>query len=301
MTDERGLSVMDVALASDDAYLPHAATVVHSLLTSNRPGTVTTHLLHPPELSGEHKSLLCEMVERLGGSLFLYEVGPSEVRGLPSMGRISPVMWYRLLLPKALSTVERVLYLDCDTLVVDDISDLWELDLEGHTIGAVTNVFPQDLVHRPQELGLTREQYFNSGVLLMDLEAWRRLGCANTIARLAREQPDRLVFPDQDALNIVLAKQRFPLAPRWNAQNSIFYFPWAKEVFGPAAVAEARSAPAIVHFEGPAQAKPWHSRSTHPFQQAYLDRRAQTPWPRVRLEAGGLGARLRRRILARQR
>lgn len=233
----------------------------------------------------------------LGGTIQFHEIGHVRVRDLPSMERIPPVMWYRLLLPEL--PAARVLYLDCDTLVVDDISPLWRLDMESQPIAAVTNVFPQDLLHRHGELGIPLDRYFNSGVLLMDLDAWRRNACADAVVSLARDHPDRLVFPDQDALNIVLSERRVSLHPRWNAQNSIFYFTWAEETFGAVAVREARTDPAIVHFEGPAQAKPWHHGSTHPHQTTYLEHRAHTPWPRVRLEGRGMRARLRRRLAVR--
>jgi lipopolysaccharide biosynthesis glycosyltransferase len=292
--------VIDVALAADTAYIPHAATTLHSLLTSNDPTTVRAHLLHPPDLSRKVITVMERMVTGSGGAIRFHQIGRADVQGLPSMGRISQVMWYRLLLPELLP-IERVLYLDCDTLVVDDVSSLWTLDMGSQPIAAVTNVFPHDLIHRPGELGIPIDRYFNSGVLLMDLDVWRRTDCAAAVVHLARHHPDRLVFPDQDALNIVLSEKRVPLHPRWNAQNSIFYFSWAEERFSAATIAEARSNPAIVHFEGPAQAKPWHRRSTHPYQPTYLEHRAHTPWPRVRLEGSGVRDRLRRRLTVRPR
>ena len=286
--------MIDVALAADSDYLPHAATVLHSLLTSNDGSGVRAHLLHPPTVSDKALGLMVRMVEELNSSISFHPIAAAKVDGLPSMGRISRVMWYRLLLGDLLPDAGRVLYLDCDTLVVDDISRLSALDLRPHPIAAVTNVFPKDLSDIPARLGIAPGAYFNSGVLLMDLDAWRADGHGPAIARLAREDPGRLVFPDQDALNIWLAHSRHPLHPRWNAQNSVFYFSWAEDVFGAEAVREARSDPAILHFEGPAHAKPWHAGSTHPYRDTYLEHRRQTPWSRIRLEGRGLAARLRR-------
>lgn len=277
---------MDVALAADSDYLPHAATVLHSLLTSNPPSSVNAHLLHPPTLSSKAVGRLRAMVEDLGGSICFHNIDPVAVAGLPSMGRISQVMWYRLLLPDLLPETHRVLYLDCDTLAMDDLSPLWRLDMHARPVAAVSNVFPRDLLHIPAHVGVPADSYFNSGVLLMDLDAWRGREFGGEIARAAIDHPDRLVFPDQDALNIVLAADREPLHPRWNAQNSVFYFAWAEEVLGADAVREARSDPAILHFEGPAQAKPWHPRSTHPYRETYLEHRRRTPWPRRGLLAG---------------
>jgi len=290
--------MFDIAFAADDAYLPHAATLVRSLLTSNAPSDVLPHLLHPPEVPVASRQRLRRMVEDAGSRIEFHEILHDSVRGLPSMGRISQVMWYRLLLPEILPDTARVLYLDCDTLVLDSVRPLWEIDLGDSEVAAVGNVFPPDLLHRTEELGLTEHGYFNSGVLLMNLDAWRSSSCAGRIASLARDHPELIIFPDQDALNIVLAATRTPLHPRWNCQNSFFGYPWAREVLGADAVDEALKNPAIVHFEGPEAVKPWHYRAPHPYQQAYLSFRAQTPWPSVRLEGEPFRARLRRSLRA---
>ncbi len=293
--------MIDVACAADEAYLPHAAAMVHSLLTANPPAGVRMHLLHPPELEARSRRDLQSMVSGLGSSLVFHEVAAVTVAGLPEMGRISRVMWHRLALPVALPDASRVLYLDCDVLVRRPLAPLWELDLGGCAVGAVTNVFPPYLVHRPDALGIPRRAYFNSGVLLLDLDAWRTRGESERIAAIVRAEPERIVFPDQDALNLALWRDRLSLHPRWNCQNAILYFRTAEELLGGAVAADARADPAILHFEGGAWAKPWHYLNDHPFRQLYFDHRAQTPWPEVRIEGRTPANVLRRRLPPRTR
>lgn len=288
---------IEIAIATDERYVPHAATLLRSLTSTHAPERIRAHMLHPSSLRRQTINRLAAMVSRCGGSIEFHAIRPSAVRGLPTMGRIPRVMWYRLLLPELLGNRERVVYLDCDTLVTDDLTTLWELDMRGCCVGAVTNLLPHDLRDRPAQLGLTEASYFNSGVLLIDLESWRSNGCAEQMARLAREQSKSLMFPDQDALNIVLAGSRLMLHPRWNCQNSIMYYAWAADVLGAEAVAQAREDPAIVHFEGPAYAKPWDGGSTHPYRSTYLEHRAGTPWPSVRSENDSLRVRLRRSLM----
>lgn len=287
-------NVIEVACAADESYAPHAAAMIHSLISTN-PGTeVRTHFLHPPRFSADTVAQLSEMVSGLRSAIVFHEVADSAGDGLPAMGRISEVMWYRLALPELLPTTERVLYLDCDTLVLEPLAPLWQIDMQGRSVAAVTNVFPPDLLHRPDDLGIPRTDYFNSGVLLMDLNAWRADRWSERIVRLARSEPKRIVFPDQDALNIELRNSKLALHPRWNCQNSVLYLGTAEELLGVVPTAEARAHPAILHFEGPEFAKPWHYLSAHPFRQMYFDHRAQTPWPEVRLDGRTLPNQLRR-------
>jgi lipopolysaccharide biosynthesis glycosyltransferase len=191
-------------------------------------------------------------------------------------------MWYRIFLPGLLPQVDRVLYLDSDTLVVDSLHPLWDQALDAY-VAAVPNVFEPQYADRPRQLGLPAEQtYFNSGVLLFNLTQMRAANCTEQIVSYARHES--LLWPDQDALNVVLGSRRVDLHPRWNCMNSLFLFPQARDVFGADAVREACANPAIVHFEGPELAKPWHYLSKHPFRADYRRHRAATPWPHFDVE-----------------
>lgn len=243
------------------------------------------HLLHGADLSPATPALMREMVERQGGSISFLRVPERLVAGLPTMSSFPVAMWYRLFLPELLPSVDTALYLDCDTIAVGALEPLTQLDLSEHYLGAVTNVFQDDgSDRRPERLGLAGPHvYFNSGVLLMNLALMRRDDCTAALRDYAVQHPD-LVWPDQDALNVVLGARRLPLHPRWNCMNSVLSFPWSAEVFGPVAAAEARQHPAIRHFEGPSINKPWHLLCSHDMRDLYREHRRQTPWPRYRPE-----------------
>ena len=102
------------------------------------------------------------------------------------------------------------------------------------------------------------EEYFNAGVLLLNLDKMRRDGSTDRLLHYARANAGRLVWRDQDALNVVIGANHVRLHPRWNCMNSVIEFPQSIDVFGAVAVAEARGHPAIRHFEGPSLHKPWH-------------------------------------------
>jgi UDP-glucose:(glucosyl)LPS alpha-1,3-glucosyltransferase/UDP-D-galactose:(glucosyl)LPS alpha-1,3-D-galactosyltransferase/UDP-glucose:(galactosyl)LPS alpha-1,2-glucosyltransferase len=255
--------------------------MLHSVLA--HAGGVRVHYLHGPELLASSEARLRGMVERGGGSIRFHAIAPADVAGFPSQHRFTPAMWYRLFLPELLPDADQVLYLDADALAMDALAPLWATDLEGHWVAAVTNVFEPWSAGRPAALGLPGpEAYFNSGVLLFNLAEMRRDGRGEALRRLVRERGDELLWPDQDALNLVLGERRLALHPRWNCMNSVLEFDAAREVFGAAAVEEARRAPGIRHFEGPDANKPWHLLCQAPGREAYFAHRRATPWPRAR-------------------
>ncbi|KRM65620.1 hypothetical protein FC14_GL001303 [Ligilactobacillus agilis DSM 20509] len=111
--------------------------------------------------------------------------------------------YYRILLPNLLPEVDRVLYLDYDTLVVNDLTSLWQSDLEGHFLGCIRdlgvtikNGWSNDL------LGKYGENYFNSGVLLMDLALLRKYSLTSYFYQFILEATDFFVLGDQDAYNL---------------------------------------------------------------------------------------------------
>jgi lipopolysaccharide biosynthesis glycosyltransferase len=269
--------------------------MLHSVLRQAGDHEVRVHYLHGPRFEARHGELLARMVEAGGGSIVFHEVADSEVAGLPSASQFTVAMWYRVFLPELLPDAERVLYLDADTIAVDSIAPLWEADLTGHWLAAVTNVFQQNHMHRPAQLGLEGSHYFNSGVLLLNLAEMRRDGCTARLVEYARSNPD-IEWPDQDTLNVVLGERRVELHPRWNFMNSMVRFPWAADVFGAETLAEARRTPAIRHFEGPAQNKPWHYMCDADQREAYFEHRRETPWPDCPLEDATPGNAVRRLV-----
>ncbi len=280
------MTTLHLACAARSDYVPHGAAMLHSVSGHTGDHTLSVHFLHGSDLAPDVAIRLTEMIERLGGAIEFHEVSDEMVAGLRTRGDFLPAShWYRIFLPRLLPGLDRVLYLDVDIIAVDSIAPLWATDLGDSYLAAVTNVFLPDHADRPAQLGLAEPtDYFNSGVLLMNLELMRQEDRTQALIDYAQSHHDLLAWPEQDALNVVLGHRRAHLHPRWNAMNSILNFSWSIDVFGADAVAEARRNPALRHFEGPAANKPWHYLCAADMRRLYLEHRRQTPWPDVRLQ-----------------
>jgi lipopolysaccharide biosynthesis glycosyltransferase len=288
------MSTSHIACAADGGYIPHSAAMLHSVLAHRGELDVQIHYLHGADFPQRTAELLAEMVESEGARISFLEVSDERVADLPEWEYVSSSAWYRIYLPELLPDVDRLLYLDIDTIVVDSIEPLLETDLGNHYVGAVTDVPELDHVRHQATLGLTRaEPLFNSGVLLMNLRLMRDDGCTEALRDYTLEHAGE-IRGDQDPINVVLGKKRLHLHPRWNCMNSVLYFPWAREVFGVDETEEARRRPAIRHFEGPNDNKPWHYLCRWGMRELYWYHRQQTPWPTLELEGVTVGNRLRR-------
>jgi lipopolysaccharide biosynthesis glycosyltransferase len=285
---------LHIACAADVAYVPHSAAMLHSAIAHGG-APIRVHYLHGPRFPGREARKLAGMFESPDSEITFHELADRRLRGLPLGDRFGPAMWYRIFLPELLPDVSRILYLDVDTLVMDRLAPLWETALDGAYLAAVRNVFMEYHLHRAAELRIELEDYFNSGVLLFNLELMRESDFASAVIDLVRNRGRQLLWPDQDALNLVVRSRWVRLHPRWNVMNSFRTRPaLAAEVFGSERVADAMSRPAIRHFEGPTANKPWHAEHEGPGREQYERHRRETPWPRVRLEGNSPLDRTRR-------
>ena len=272
---------LQLACGGNVQYMPHTAAMVRSVLDHAEPLSVHVHYMHDPDAPRRELERFRGFIEDAGAHATLIPVAAERIARLPGRGHLTPNMWYRTFLPELVPDADRVLYLDADVIALDALAPLWQTDLAGNHVAAVDNVWEPWNVNHPVNLGLSGS-YFNSGVLLMNLERMRRDDSTSAIVEYALTHSQDVPWGDQDALNVVFSDSRLALHPRWNCMNSVLYFDNAFDFFDADQVQEARARPALRHFEGPSVNKPWHYLCEWQGIDEYFAARARTPWPRVR-------------------
>ncbi len=272
----------DVALAADPQYLQHAAATLHSLLQQH-PRGVRVHLVRSDSPAPRLDDLR-GMVESMGAEFHVVTVPPERFARLKPHPFFGTHAWMRMLLPELLPEVKRVLYLDSDTIICKPLDELVNIELDGHWVAAVVNpLYPHQSLDRLSSLGIHEvPRYFNSGVLLMDLEVMRANGLCDDLLQFADEHHENFLYPDQDVLNAVLKGRWLNVSPQFNAQSVIFDLRVSELPFDRATVLQARRDPAIVHFSG--LLKPWMDACGHPLRKLYWSHVRQTPWHAAQIE-----------------
>lgn len=200
--------------------------------------------------------------------------------------RLSPATLMKLFLAKHLAgRYDKILYLDCDLTIHDDVSSIFSLDTALFALAAVPS--GRILVHLSEKkrketedhfhkLGMTKPyRYFNAGVLYIDVKRWNSEGLGDRTLEFIRQNPDLCFLPDEDALNAVLDGGIAELSSIWNARP----LPrWHKK--GTIGIAS----PAIIHHAG--NEKPWrrfvYGRSLFPDMtgyKLYKEFLKDSPWP----------------------
>lgn len=296
---ESGGSVPEVTIASafNDGWAPHFATCARSIAASRGRESVHFVVLRGPELSLSTTAMLEAYLRDLGLSLELRSPSEADLRGLPGAAIFSPLVWYRTLLPRLLPEHDKVLSLDADTLVLQSLAPLFGRDLGSSLLSAVSSApGPSDYAQSGFAGLLPIKNYFNAGVMMLNLAAMREARTGPKAIALGIEKGDQLFFAEQDALNHLARDNWDMLHPKWNAMSYLWLAPhYADNAYLPVERATARASPAVVHFEGGVMIKPWYYRSIHPLRSLYREYRATTPWPLRELENVSIqGAVLRR-------
>lgn len=134
------------------------------------------------------------------------------------------VYYYRAFIARLFPQYDKAIYIDSDTILLDDIGKLYDIDLGDKVMAAridpkVTNV-PEFKGYVENALGIPASEYVNSGVLLMDLKKLRKLHYITRMTDLMKDFDVSLVAPDQDYLNLILRGKVLPLDDTWNLEPS---------------------------------------------------------------------------------
>lgn len=196
----------------DDRYLPQLQVLLTSLHINNPDEIFRVCLIHKA-LSKENQKSIFLQCEQYGYSFDPIRVDDSLFLHAPVSKQYPQEMYYRMLaahlLPK---DIKKVVYLDPDILVINSIRPLWEIDLNGHLFAAAAHSGKTELVHSVNRVRLkTQHDYYNSGVLVMDLEKGRSEIVPDTLFAYAQEHASELLLPDQDMLNTLFGVRTLPL------------------------------------------------------------------------------------------
>ena len=249
-------------------YLPQLRVMLLSLHLNNPEILCRVYLLHRG-IPTEALSKLRKELAQLGDTLCPILVDESLFEKAPISDRYPQEMYYRLLAAQLLpQTLEKVLYLEPDILVINSILPLWETQMGDNLFAAASHSGKAELVNGVNQMRLgTSSAYYNSGVLLINLAQCRKKIHPEEIFQYVSEHKAELLLPDQDVLNALYSKQIRPLDDLiWNydVRN---YQEYRVATHGVATVGWVMEHTAILHFCG--RDKPWKRHYNRRFGVLY--------------------------------
>lgn len=262
-------SIINIAMTTDDNYAEITATSIASMIYRN-PEELFNFWIVVDNVTDEKKKSIENVVKKSVGSN-VYFIPFSKILEKYPLDQIIkhdigwPLNTFTVLFLTEITSENRVIYVDDDTICMDSISELWNMQLnDGEIVAGCLDTCAQ-----------TEEtkNYVSVGILLMDLKQWRELLCSEKAFAYLKECEGKVSFADQGVLNYVLKNKFRIIAPKYNAISPIFMLSrkaiinyWRMiNYYSVDELREARDNPVFVHFTRFITVRPWEEDCIHPY------------------------------------
>ena len=279
---------LNLVLCSDDNFIIPTLTAIDSVLRHNAESFFSAFII-TTGISQRNRELIKAFAKQRKNQAKIEIITANEnnLKNCPIKkgDHVSLTTYLRILLPTLLpESVKRILYIDGDILCVSSILDFYNIDISSKSCSVVRDERNNDeeifrRLKYQKELG-----YFNAGVMLINLEYWRRNDIQNKTLSYIFGNREKCLWHDQDALNVTLAGTVDFADFRYNlTQGFLFeknqlkidskYYP---------KIDNAIKSPCLIHYC--ATYKPWHIECNSPFKKIWRQSYKKTFGKNCRLQ-----------------
>jgi lipopolysaccharide biosynthesis glycosyltransferase len=264
-----------VGCASNSAYAMPLAVMLRSAAKNLSEGFTLHAYVVDDEIGDENRE---RIVDALPSNAIVswVEAPRQRFQNLPLWGRMPVTTYYKMGIAELVPhEIDKLVWLDCDMLVLGDLCELLKESSVTHTLAAQDTLVPYVTskfgVAGASDLGFdSTMSYFNAGMMVIDTTRWRDQHVADRAMKYLRKYGNRVFFWDQEALNAVLAGEWTVASPKWNwsATNDRTGLNSRK--------GDGDWLPSIIHFNG--NIKPWTVANNDRASGMWLSYLDETPW-----------------------
>lgn len=237
---------VNLFFACDDGYIPFLAVTLCSIKEHRDTSRDYDIVILNTGIKEENKQKLTASLSGAGFCIKFEDISASVAAlgdRLHTRDYYSKSTYFRLFIPELYPSLDKALYLDCDIVLCADVAELYDTEVGENLVGAAPDGFVQTVPrlhgYVTERIGVRRvADYFNAGVLLMNLKAMREYGFARRFVDLLSEVKFD-VAQDQDYLNAICRGRCYPIEGSWNRMPG----------FGSGAAK-------LIHYN--LDSKPWH-------------------------------------------
>jgi len=205
-----------IVFAGDDGYITPLSVAITSISINAK--TPTKIFILTNGFNQKNQEILKKLDEKLKHTeIKIVTVNPSYFNEFPVNKRWSSVIYYRYIIPKLFPEYKRIIYLDGDVLVLDDLQQLYNTHLNGNALAGVNDAFIDKFLTKP--LFKDTSTYINSGILLIDTEKFSHY--VDTLFQTTNIYKNEFTHYDQDAINLVFKNKITVLPIKYNAQQRL--------------------------------------------------------------------------------
>lgn len=278
---------LNVLYLTDNNYAVFAGVSIISLFENNKDIDEINIYVIDDSISQTNKNIYLKIAKKYGRNIIFLDVSVG-IKILKKLGapkyRNSYTTYLKLfafsLLP---DDVERIFFIDSDTIIVGSLKEMINFDMGGKMIGAV-----RDGITNPYKIALgypETDSWFNMGVMLVDVNKWKDEDAQNKVIEQLKTR-NAYIAVDQDILNITQHNNICTLHPKYNAMPHHYVYSYdafmkalpQKGFYDKKTIEESNTDAVIRHFERFIGESPWHKNNVHPYTFLFDKYIAISPW-----------------------
>lgn len=278
------MTTFHLLYTADHNYFSHMLTSICSLAENNKNNNIRVHIIEDGFTKDDFYRL--DQLTDLYDNISIKKYNVSKIKSLIEHYNIpkwrnTDIANARLFASEIIDETDKILYLDSDTLVVNDLKELFRKKIQNPLAAVKEIVIPGHLKKLGKEVyGSTIETYYNSGVILFDYDTWSQEDCLDSLYSVSKTINDELIYPDQDLINLTFQNQIDTLELSYNIpplakdlekhkllakkflKDRQFYYNYNE-------LTSSLSEPHILHTLRYLNLSAWENTKVHPFAKEY--------------------------------
>lgn len=262
------LQEINICLSTDDNYIQYTATVVASILSNAKKSDNYHFYILAKVLQEKNKKYFLELKKIKNCDISFLDVSENLLKNFVNIEmhqHLNLSVYNRLFIPDLLPHIDKVIYLDSDIVVVNNIADLNNIDMGDNLFLGVLDPFADK---HSANLGYSNYPYINSGVLLINCQKLRSAHYLDKLVSSIEYLKDKAKAGDQDFINYCFHKKIGLISSIWNVFLPFNYKRYGMNEPKNDDYLLSKKHPHIIHFVGPV--KPWMKDASHPYKDKFL-------------------------------
>ena len=264
---------INIAYSSDNNYVRMLGVSLLSLLENNKEINQLNIYIIDNGIDDNNIEYLKNLVAGYSRNIYFIKF-KNLCKDLKTDGKFSVSSFSRLFLSQ-LEDIEKIIYLDCDTIIERSLINLWNIEIDEYYIAGVEDFVTKD--YRDM-IGFSKKyKYINAGVLLINLRKWREDSIENQFLKCISYFKGSVPHHDQGTLNAICKDKILILSPEYNVmsgffdytRNQILKLAELDNYYSEEQLEFAKKNPVIIHFTAGFKNRPWNTLCSHPLKDRF--------------------------------
>ena len=288
---------MNIAYSCNDSYIPQTGISMISLFENNKDEDEICIYLISKDVSRDNILKLNNIAESYHRKFI--EIRFEDIAydlKLTNIGRHIETIYSKVFFSR-IKDLDKIIYLDSDTVVVDSLKDLWDTPLNDCYMGVVQSLSTEFMPALGMSPGVP---FFNDGMAIVNVDYCRANDLIGKTLKVVDDYNGNPPVLSEGALNKVCQGKVKYISPRYNLMAGLMYlcdldidYISKKMLYTKEELMSSLEKPAVIHYLSAFYNRPWFKRCSNPYKNVFYKYKSVSPWSDIPLQEGKLPIKLR--------